>query len=131
MEKARDELIKNNLKVTKTRLEILNYLYNTDSHPSANMILDYLKEKNISLSFATVYNCLEIFYKKGMILKMQDGDDIMRFDGKTNFHIHVIDKQTNEIKDIFDESIESMIEEKISSIVDKSKVRNMILSLHV
>ena len=51
------ELLKeNSIKVTPQRLEILKYLDENRTHPTAYEIYSGLKEKNPSLSKTTVYN---------------------------------------------------------------------------
>ena len=81
MERAEVEklLRENKLKVTKTRVEVMMFLRNTSLHPSAEMIMKELKERGLSISFASVYNILEIFYEHGLIHRMKDENNVMRF----------------------------------------------------
>lgn len=63
------------------------------------------------MSVGTIYNILETFEEKGLIRKLHDHHEVMRFDAKTNFHIHIFNKETNEIEDYFDDGLESVIKD--------------------
>ena len=108
------------LKVTKTRVEVMMLLKNTHLHPSAEMIMAKLQEQGMSLSFASVYNILETFYKNGLIGRMKDENNVMRFDANTNFHIHLVDENTHEITDYFDEDLTNIFKKKVKKLRDEN-----------
>ena len=102
IEEIKEVLKEHHLKATKQRIQIMQVLSQTNAHPSAEMIMDAIKEKGIHMSFATVYNVLETLVDAGIIRKLSSRDDIMRFDYNTDFHIHIHDTQTGRIDDYFD-----------------------------
>lgn len=120
---AVEKLLKENkLKVTKTRVEVMMLLKNTPTHPSAEMIMKELKDQGLSISFASVYNILEIFYYNGLIRKMKDENNVMRFDGNTDFHLHFIDEKTHDIKDFFDEELTDIFKKKLNNLKKEKNI---------
>lgn len=95
------ELLKgNNLKFTKTRKEIYSYLKSTYSHPSAFDVYKEVKKKLPGISYATVYNVLNLFIEKGIIKEISTHEDKKRFDGDVSQHIHLICKECGKIEDL-------------------------------
>ena len=76
------------LKLTPQRLAILEYLEGNKNHPSAEDIYKALKPRFPSMSFATVYNTLEILVKKGVIKELNIESSRKRFDPFTHPHHH-------------------------------------------
>lgn len=105
------------LKATPNRITVLEFLISSKEHPSAEMVKDYLNSIGNKFSLATVYNILDAFVENGVIIKVRDdGNNMMRFDANTKFHIHVYNTKTNEIIDYFDEEYCSDIERKLKEI---------------
>ncbi len=134
MDLSRDDfktmLQDNGLKATNQRLVILDILSKDRTHPSAYMIRDVLDGMGISMSFATVYNTLESLYECGIITKVKDENDLMRFDFDTSFHIHIHDKQKSSISDYHDDKFCSMIEEYIKdNIVNEDEIGSIELNI--
>ena len=75
-------LKENSIKITPQRLEILRYLDENRTHPTADQIYTGLKEKNPSLSKTTVYNSLEILGKHGIIQSLTISGSESRYDFK-------------------------------------------------
>ncbi len=93
------------LKLTMHRLVVLEYLMNTYTHPSAEMIYNALKERYPTITLSTIYNTLEVFVEKGLIKKIPTFSGTARYDANIKPHIHIINKQTDEIKDLYDEQL--------------------------
>ncbi len=88
------------LKLTPQRLAILEYLENNRSHPSAEDIYNALKPRFPSMSFATVYNTLEILAKKGLVKEINVESTRKRFDAFTHPHHHFFCKNCRKVIDI-------------------------------
>lgn len=99
------------LKATPQRISVLKVLSEMTSHPSAEMLMEALENQGHVMSVGTIYNILETFSQKGMILKLKDNQEVMRFDGNTNFHVHVYNKQNNDIFDYFDPNLEVILKD--------------------
>lgn len=96
------------LKLTPQRLAILEYLEQTREHPSAEDIYNALKERFPSMSFATVYNTLEVLTEKGLIKELGIDSSKKRFDPFLHPHHHFICRKCGKIVDVekkFDISI--------------------------
>ncbi len=69
-----EELLKkNNLKLTKGRINILSILIEATYSLDVESIFRKLKEKNINLDLSTIYRTLEVFENKDLIEKFDLG----------------------------------------------------------
>lgn len=107
----RDRIKSVGLKATPQRISMLRILSETDEHPSAEMLMEKLRDEGIIMSVGTIYNILEIFAEKGLILKLHDNNEVMRFDARTDFHIHIFNHETNEIEDYYDDDFELVVKD--------------------
>ncbi len=88
------------LKLTPQRLAILEYLEDNRTHPSAEDIYNALKPNFPSMSFATVYNTLEVLRKKGLVKEINVEGVRKRFDAFTHPHNHFFCKNCKKVIDI-------------------------------
>ncbi|WKY43115.1 transcriptional repressor [Eubacteriaceae bacterium ES2] len=97
------------LKATPQRISVLKVLSEMDTHPSAEMLMEALEDQGYVMSVGTIYNILETFSEKGLILKLKDNQEVMRFDATTNFHVHIYNHEDNRIEDLFDPELEVIL----------------------
>jgi len=93
-------LKENSIKTTRQRLEILRYLDDHRTHPTANQIYKDLIEKNPSLSKTTVYNSLDIFREHGIIQTIIISSSELRYDFRHDMHSHFLCRKCGRIIDI-------------------------------
>lgn len=74
----------------RKRNAILEYLRQTDEHPSAEMVYNHLKPVYPDLSLGTVYRNLAMFKKQGQIISVGSVNGVERFDGNTMPHVHFV-----------------------------------------
>lgn len=74
----------------KKRNAILSCLQSTHSHPSAEMVLEMLREDHPDISLATVYRNLTRFKNQGLIASLGTVDGVERFDANVAPHVHFI-----------------------------------------
>ena len=74
----------------RKRNAILEYLQETDEHPSAEMVYNSLKPQIPDISLATVYRNLAMFRQKGDIISVGTVGGAERFDGNTRPHVHFV-----------------------------------------
>ena len=96
MEKYRDI----GLKLTPQRLAILDYLDGNKRHPSAEEIYSAVSKKFPTMSFATVYNTLEVLRQRGGVLELTIDPGKKRFDPNTGPHHHLICVKCKSIVDV-------------------------------
>lgn len=118
------------LKATPQRMIILEMLMGTTEHPSAKMVMASLKKSGYSFPLATVYNTLDILSEKGLILKLKDEKDVMRFDANTAFHIHLYKYKDDSISDYFDNDLEEIIAKRLKGLT-KGKIKKMQLLIEI
>ena len=82
------------------RLKILEYLVASKEHPSVMMVYRSLSTEIPTLSRTTIYNTLNLFAEKGLVLPLPITSDEMRYDGTTTQHHHFICKECGNIFDV-------------------------------
>jgi Fur family transcriptional regulator, peroxide stress response regulator len=88
------------IKITPQRLEILKYLDENRTHPTADQIFTSLKEKNPSLSKTTVYNSVDILRNHGLIQTLTISNSELRYDFEYDMHHHFLCKKCGKIINI-------------------------------
>ena len=84
----------------RKREQILAYLKDTKSHPSAEMVFARLKPEIPDLSLGTVYRNLSMFKQQGVIASIGTLDGVERFDYNTAPHVHFICTGCNSVLDM-------------------------------
>ena len=84
----------------RKRDAILAYLRSTNTHPSAEMVYAKLKPEIPDLSLGTVYRNLALFKQQGMISSLGSVNNVERFDGNTDPHVHFICTSCDDVADL-------------------------------
>lgn len=95
-----------NLKYSKQRETIKEYLRSTTEHPTADMVYDKVRETFPNISLGTVYRNLNLLVNEGEAIRISCGDSSERFDGNTSNHYHFMCTKCHRVSDLFD--IESL-----------------------
>jgi len=103
------KIIDAGLKTTVQRLAILEYLEQSDEHPSAEMVYNNISKKFPTVTVSTIYNTLEKFVEKNIITKVHTLQGKARYDAKMNKHHHLFDKKSGELVDVFDEELNKLV----------------------
>ena len=109
MEKLRQILRDNQIQVTQQRLEVLRVLRELNTHVTVDDVVSALRERDVTLTLATIYNILSIFEKKGLIMKIESAGEPIIFDVNTFPHFHILDSETREVRDFIDDNLMEMI----------------------
>jgi len=91
---------KKRMKLTPQRMAIFDYLDGNTSHPSANDVYKAVIERFPTMSFATVYNTMDMLKTKGMVLELSIDPDKKRFDPNPVPHHHLICVHCKKIVDV-------------------------------
>ena len=75
---------------SRIRLEILDYLQQTDTHPTAEEIYLEIRRNHPSASYATVYRNLNILVDQGEVKRIEFSRSKDRFDARLHFHAHFL-----------------------------------------
>ena len=111
----------NGKRYSRQRELIYEALRQTEQHPTAEMIYQWLKPANPSLSLGTVYRNLNLLVELGEIQKLRCGDGADHFDGDTSPHHHFICRECGCIKDLplsDSENINQMAQQYVDGTVD-------------
>ncbi len=95
------------------RVKILEYLLSCKSHPTVDMIYRELVREIPTLSKTTVYNTLELFYRRGVVLRFSIDGKKMRYDGDTTPHSHFVCEVCGKVYDVRLDAVPVVPKEKV------------------
>ncbi|HNU77605.1 MAG: transcriptional repressor [Prolixibacteraceae bacterium] len=107
----REYLPKHGLKITPQRLAVFEAIVSMKNHPTAENIIENVRKQYPNLAVGTVYNTLETFVEKGLIMKVKTDGDTMRYDPTTARHHHLYSMNSRRIEDYYDEELSQLIED--------------------
>ena len=129
MNNAKRILQKSNLRPTSQRIAILDYILEKHKvHLTAAKLMSHLKNTNINISLATVYNNLNELADKGILRKFYVNNDRMWFDSNLQDHYHFYDTDKDELIDIDKNEISFSKSPKIPAGKIKDSI-NIIINL--
>ena len=102
-DKLIETLRKNNLKLTRQRLEIIEVLAADKSHPSAVDILAKVRRKVPGISTSTIYYTLNLLKREGLIKELEFYDRENRYEGDITDHLNLICTRCGKIQDFHGE----------------------------
>jgi Fe2+ or Zn2+ uptake regulation protein len=82
------------------RLRILEYLLNNLCHPTVDMIYSELIREIPTLSKTTIYNTLDLFEERGLILSLTIDESEVRYESNLVPHAHFKCEQCGGIFDV-------------------------------
>jgi len=83
---------------TNQRIEILNFLKDNHSHPTADEVFNAVRKKLSRISKATIYQNLKFLCEKGIIQEVNI-KGVSRFEPNIEAHHHLICKKCGKIMD--------------------------------
>ncbi len=113
------------LKLTPQRLAVYNYLINTTSHPSADIIYTDIHVQYPTMSLATVYKALKTLVDVGLIQEINVGEGNFRYDGNSSSHPHLQCLgcgKVNDFKDLSLDNLNSLAEKHTDYKIISNKV---------
>ncbi len=104
------------LRMTSQRQAIIDTVFNTEEHFTAEQLLEWARKRDKSVSRATVYRTLPLLTESGLVREMDFGKDHKYYD--PNYadhpnHSHLICNDCEKIVEFEDEKI-SKLEDEIS-----------------
>ncbi|MDA1006688.1 MAG: transcriptional repressor [Verrucomicrobia bacterium] len=88
------------LRMTKQRRAVYQVLLDDRDHPTANDVFRRAQDRMLSISLATVYNCLEALVEHGLVNQVNFDREPSRFCSNLKEHVHFHDEKTGVIHDI-------------------------------
>lgn len=111
-----DFLEKKNLRLTSQRVAIIDTVFSTDQHFTAEQLLEWSRHRDKSVSRATVYRTLPLLTESGLVREMDFGKDYKFYD--PNYadhpnHNHIICQDCDKIVEFESDKI-AKLEDEIS-----------------
>lgn len=116
-----------NLKYSRQRASIKEYLINTHGHPTADTVYLHVKKEFPNISLGTVYRNLNLLADMGEAVKISTPDGGDRFDGDTHPHYHVVCTSCGKVIDLMTEesyihSVNQEAEKHFDGTIDSHKL---------
>lgn len=105
------KLINKGLKVTPQRIAVLETIIKLNNHPSAENIIEHIRQTHPNIATGTVYKVLDVLNDHGLINKVKTERDIMRYDALLEKHHHLYSSQSDRIEDYTDGKLDKMLED--------------------
>ncbi len=105
----RGQLKQRGLKITPQRVAIYEAVVKLKNHPTAENIIDYIKQNHPNVSVGTVYKVLDSLVENQLLKKVKSEKDIMRYDAIMQKHHHLYCSETDKIEDFEDPELDKMI----------------------
>lgn len=108
-EEIKNKLSEKGLKVTPQRMSILEAVYHFKDHPTADHIIEYIRQKHPNIATGTVYKVLDTLVSTGLIKKVNTDRDVMRYDGVMDAHHHLYCTKSDLITDYTDKELDDLL----------------------
>ena len=113
IEQFKSLLKKHSLKATAQRLAVHEAMMQL-GHASADMVTDAIRKKGeTKVTVATVYNILSQLALLGIYDYRMSANNKMYFDINTFPHIHIYDREAHHYRDLMDDELLSMIQDRL------------------
>lgn len=130
IEDIRNKFSEKGLKITPQRVVILEAIYKLNNHPTADNIIEYIRESHPNIATGTVYKVLETLVENGLIRKVKTDKDIMRYDGIVENHHHLYCSECDLIEDYLDEELDKLLKNHFKNKNIKGfKIEDIVLQI--
>ena len=110
METFRAYLREHNLPITAQRLAIADVVLHSDSHLSAEEVLEELVMRGAAVGTATVYRTIDLLVKSGLAVERDFGEGFRRYEPARDIphHEHLLCSLCGRVTEFRDERLERM-----------------------
>ncbi len=109
IEDIRNKLSDKGLKITPQRVNILEAIYKLKNHPTADNIIEQIRERYPNIATGTVYKVLDTLVENKIIRRVKTERDIMRYDGVIENHHHLYCSDCDMIEDYVDDELNEIL----------------------
>lgn len=127
----RSKFIEKGLKVTPQRMIILEAIYSLNNHPTAEQIIDYIRQTHPNIATGTVYKVLETLVSNHLVKRVKTEKDVMRYDGQTKTHHHLYCMECDYIEDYYDEALDVMVRQYFKeNVIENFMIEDIRLQIN-
>jgi Fur family peroxide stress response transcriptional regulator len=101
------------IRETKQRRAILEFLRNTRSHPTADLIYESVRKEIPHISKGTIYRNLKVLREIGQISELNLKGTVTRFEGRKESHYHFRCERCGRVFDL-EEPVNRELDEKVA-----------------
>lgn len=118
-ERFLDFLSTKRLRMTAQRMAIIDTVFSTNEHFTAEQLLEWSRERDESVSRATVYRTLPLLTESGLVREMDFGKEFKYYDpnyADHPHHNHIICKDCDKIVEFESDQIAALEEEIVQKL---------------
>ena len=106
-----------NLKYSRQREAIKDYLSSVTTHPTADTVYMHIKDEFPNISLGTVYRNLSLLSDIGEIRKLTNFGSADRYDGRVAPHSHFMCTRCNRVIDMQSDSLNGILEQAAAEFI--------------
>ena len=97
-----------NIRMTSQRQIIIQVIEESDDHPDVDQLYLRSVELDNTISIATVYRTVKLLEEAGLIERLEFGDGKSRYEEAGEHHEHLVDIETGEVHEFYNEELETL-----------------------
>ena len=97
-----------NIRITSQRQIIIQVIEESDDHPDVDQLYLRSVELDNTISIATVYRTVKLLEEAGLIERLEFGDGRSRYEEAREHHEHLVDIETGEVHEFYNEELETL-----------------------
>ena len=97
-----------NIRMTSQRQIIIKVIEESDDHPDVDQLYLRSVELDNTISIATVYRTVKLLEEAGLIERLEFGDGRSRYEEAREHHEHLVDIETGEVHEFYNEELETL-----------------------
>ena len=105
-----------NIRITSQRQIIIQVIEESDDHPDVDQLYLRSVELDNTISIATVYRSVKLLEEANLIDRLEFGDGRSRYEEAGEHHEHLVDIETGEVHEFYNEELETLKSEIASEM---------------
>ena len=97
-----------NIRMTSQRQIIIQVIEESDDHPDVDQLYLRSVELDNTISIATVYRTVKLLEEANVIERLEFGDGRSRYEEAGEHHEHLVDIETGEVHEFYNEELETL-----------------------
>lgn len=98
------------VRIGRYRRSVLRILADEQRHASVDQIHQALRREHPKIRLATVYRTVKILEEAGVLIRLDLGDGVMRYEAADDIrHDHLIDQHTGGVVEFHDERVQALL----------------------